>query len=185
MKSAKRKELEERLRRVVKSKIRRLREASNEMPGEEEDDVDYSDSQAIPTTPTPGDVEKPVAPSGDATMDTPPPADTTAPEPPAPPTDGAPEPPIEEPGTDPSINGDRDEYMQAKVKLFYDKLKQYPELIRLMSFDTEIEQSDAIKNFARLINVPDVVSLINRFPDKDSGDVPAEEPPVDDMMGEV
>jgi hypothetical protein len=167
------KELEERLREVIKSKIRRLREAPV-MPDEEEDDefqqtsapdvkrskpapVDGNDSQApqAPVEPSKaGFSSEPSASPDVAPSEVPP--EPTSPEVPA----------MDEPAADAPESGD-EKIRQAKVRLFFDKMAANPTLMNLLKFTSPLEQAEAIHQFATMVGVPksQVLPLLKQIKD--------------------
>jgi hypothetical protein len=163
------KELEQRLREVVKSKIRRLREAPA-MPDEEEEEDEMMSDPTVDGTDSEFDVS--------GTPEEMPSDDMAGEEPSSPPVGFSKEPdsqpsdiPDSEAGDDsPPIDSQSgaDSLRQAKTKLFFDKLAANPMLMDLLNFKSPLEQAEAINYFAELVGVPksQVLPLLKQIKDK-------------------
>jgi hypothetical protein len=168
---------EARIKKLLISRIMRLREAGNEpLPDDEEED-------AVPSTDPAAAPQKPVAPA---------PQKAAAPKPKVAPTAPAPEPtaePTAEPAEKPvpakytpkvattpdpgaetpsepmdapvepdidvdKADGNNEKIRRAKVKLFFDKLVANPTLMSYLNFNNPLEQAEAIEKFAEMVQVP-------------------------------
>ena len=183
------KDQEHRLREVIKSKIRKLREMP-EMRPEEEEEEDYAQAPEDGMAPEAPAMADPVAapeanPAGFSSAEAPQPPDAVSPQDAAP-VDAAPvspeAPAMEDPMAgdpsmeDPAVDGGDDKIRQAKVRLFFDKLASNPTLVALLKFRSPLEQAEAIHQFATLVGVPksQVLPLLKQI--KDTAQEPTAEP---------
>lgn len=155
-----------RLRKVLISKIRRLREAPGMDRPQDDEDVDMNPDDAtdasIPAIPqrdpAPQAPSEPVDAAPQANVgftdgENPfsEPSTDAAPEAPAEPDD------VEAPDMNPEPKATDDEQSSlraAKVKMFFDKLETSPALMNLLTFNSPLEQVEAIQAFAELVKVP-------------------------------
>lgn len=167
-----------RIAEVIKSKIRKLREAPVN-PNDEEDEFEPGSVDAPAQKPEPD-----VTPSGEDGFDatdpakaaprpTPSPAKPEAPTDPTMKAPGAPAAPAEpdapEAPAKPEAPADdaspESKIRQAKVRLFFDKLGASPALMGYLNFTSPLEQAEAIQQFAELVRVPrsQLLPLLNQI----------------------
>lgn len=179
-------EQEERVKRILRSKIIKLREAAfPTRPEDDEDDIDLEDPEAPPAN---APVNAPVntapvnAPANAAPKNAPanvPPANVPANRPKnvpvnapvnAAPTNSPKNLPVSSPApsdmdmpddvTNPAgeapdaVDSEQSKIRQAKVKIFFDKLRSNPTIMNYLNFTSPLEQAEAIIQFAEMTNVP-------------------------------
>ena len=142
-----RKDLEERLRTVVKARIKRLREASHDIaPEEEEDDIPVDQPEAEPQQKVGLAPNRPPEGGGDV--------DPSGEPAPAAPVDSPLEDPMASKEAPPAKDDGQAAIRQQKVRLFFDKLGNNETLMSMLSFNNPLEQAEAIQQFAELVKVP-------------------------------